>query len=166
MAVWFIGVFVVQFTAVLIYGAATGAMVLDLTAVFWLAVAAGIYFRLGAVRRLVLLFGSMAMLSAIIVGPLAVAGRTEDPEIRLGGTVIKDPPVWIQVTVIAAFAACFSYPVLVLWPRETRVFFRDRLPASRRWEKIADRLEEQQSADVENVERDRRLDATDEFFKR
>jgi hypothetical protein len=137
VATWFLGVFLIHVPLMALAGRLgvvfqSAAESLDFSPLFWLLLAAGIYFRHGFVRRSVLLLGLMLIFGGLVGGIVAAVGPSAEAKaITAGSLHIENPSILAVWLCFMGLASCFLYPVVVLWPAKARSAFRDRLPAAR-----------------------------------
>lgn len=131
-ALWFVGVSVVHFGIVLILSTPPlGDLSINYSPLLWLVFSIGLYFRLGPVRRFILLIGAILMVSTVLFAVASLLDLPGDTSIQFGSDTIDNPPLWAELLFCFAYFAAFAYPVVVLWPRHVRARFRDRIPVNR-----------------------------------
>jgi len=125
-AIWFALAFVVHSLLYFVVSYRFPTAVFDFLPYVWLAIAAGLYFRLGPVRRLVLLFGAPLIAVSAVLAILTLTGHFDvSPTVIFGVVVAEESPAF-QVMQLLGLAGVFLYPVWRLWPISSRLAFRDR----------------------------------------
>ncbi|WP_145389588.1 hypothetical protein [Stieleria neptunia] len=120
---WFVGVFGLHTTFLVVHAVVQRDYTFSVEPIYWLAVAAGVYFRVRFFRYGILIVSPLYMAAAILIPVLWVFGRF-NVSWRIGATDYPTPSPWFVALFGVTLFCTFAYPFVVMFPKHVNVLFQ------------------------------------------